>query len=84
MLESEQFEIAVMPPGQLAVEVLVEKSAFDAQQQSTEELERPRDYLQCNSCALVRGPFEALPGHPEQACRLLAGKHRGVLRPHPV
>ena len=54
LFTSKQFEIAVMRPVELALEVILEKP---------EGLS-----TRCQSSARVRGPVEALPEHPEQAC----------------
>ena len=71
LLKSKQYEIAVMPPEQLVLEVLMEKSAFVARQKSTQELERPSD---CQHDAVEALKFEdPSKRHPEQACRLSLG-----------
>ena len=44
-LVEEQTVRAVMPPEQLALDVLMERCAFVARQTSTQELERLKDYL---------------------------------------
>ena len=44
-----------MPPEQLALDVLMEKSAFVARQTSTQELERLKDYLHDATQALEFG-----------------------------
>ena len=68
-----------MPPEELALEVLKEKSSFVVRQKSTQELERGLP-ARCRSSARVRGPVEALLGHPKKACRRSVVKHRGVVR----
>ena len=67
-----QFEIAVMPPEQLALEVLMEKSAFVARRKSTQELDRLRHY-----------PHDAIQSlefeHPTKPCLDFLSKPTSVL-----
>ena len=73
LLKSNHFEIAMMPPEELALEVVIEKSTFVARHKSTQELERPRDYLHDAIHALE---FE----DPSKPCLDILSKPAGVLR----
>ena len=70
--KSKQFDIALMAPEQLALEVLMERSAFVARQQSTRELERPRG-----------SPHDAIQvlefGGPSKPCLDILSRPPGVL-----
>ena len=61
-----------MPPEQLALDVLMERSAFVARQTSTQEVERLRDYLHDAIRALE---FEG----PSKPCYVILSEPAGVL-----
>ena len=66
----------MIPPEQLALEVLMEKSAFVARKKSTQELERLGDHVHDSIQALeFEDPSkDALLGYPEQACKGSCGQ----------
>ena len=82
---SEQFEIAAMPPEQIASEVLMGKSPFVARQKTTHELERLLDILSkpagvlwasiVECCALLDNDGEVGDGEADGVSKFRSEKH---------